>query len=58
MIDFYSTKDGRIPNFQLKAAYAKNDLNHKAKLNIESKIAPKHLTGVACTVGNCRQFKY
>lgn len=52
MIDFYSTKDGHVPKFQLKAAYAKNFLNYKTKLNIESKILPKHLTSIACTVGN------
>lgn len=51
MIDFYSTDDGRVPNNQLKAAYAKNSLKYKAKLDIKSKPNPRRLTRIMCTIG-------
>lgn len=50
MIDFYSTDEGRIPNYQLSAAFAENAIKHKAKLNIESRCRPKRLTKIMCTM--------
>ncbi|XP_017773351.1 PREDICTED: pyruvate kinase PKM-like isoform X2 [Nicrophorus vespilloides] len=51
MIDFFSTEDGRVPNAQLKAAFASDQLSYQSKLDFESKPARKRLTSIVCSIG-------
>lgn len=51
MVEFHSTNGGKVPQQQLKAAYAENRLAHDQNLTVHSKVPKTKLTQVMCSIG-------
>ncbi|GJQ86349.1 PyK [Trypoxylus dichotomus] len=51
MINFHSTQDGTILNQQYEAAFANDYIQHLCKINVDSALPKKRLSGIICSVG-------
>nr|XP_022910448.1 pyruvate kinase-like [Onthophagus taurus] len=51
MVEFHSTIDGKILNYQFDAAYADDHIEHLCRLNVDSLLPTWRLCGIMCSIG-------